>query len=37
MRRVRVRLTPKGRKAFHGHVAALREIVGTADPATALL
>lgn len=36
-RRVRVRLTPAGRKAFHGHVAALREIVATADPAAASL
>jgi DNA-binding MarR family transcriptional regulator len=30
-RRVRVRLTPSGRKAFDGHVAALREIVATAE------
>jgi DNA-binding transcriptional ArsR family regulator len=29
-RRVRARLTPAGHDAFHGHVAALREIVGTA-------
>jgi DNA-binding MarR family transcriptional regulator len=29
-RRVRARLTPAGRKAFDGHVAALREIVGPA-------
>ena len=29
-RRVRARLTPAGRKAFEGHVAALREIVGPA-------
>jgi DNA-binding MarR family transcriptional regulator len=29
-RRVRARLTPDGRKAFEGHVAALREIVGPA-------
>jgi DNA-binding MarR family transcriptional regulator len=28
-RRVRARLTPAGRKAFRGHVAALRAIVGT--------
>jgi len=28
-RRVRARLTPTGRKAFRGHVAALRAIVGT--------
>ncbi len=27
-RRVRVRLTPTGRGAFDGHVAALREIAG---------
>ena len=33
-RRVRVRLTPNGRKAFHGHVAALQQIVATSDPAT---
>lgn len=32
-RRLRARLTPAGRDAFHGHVAALREIVGAADPA----
>jgi DNA-binding MarR family transcriptional regulator len=30
-RRVCARLTPVGREAFHGHVAALREIVGSAD------
>jgi DNA-binding MarR family transcriptional regulator len=29
-RRVRARLTPAGRKAFEGHVAALRAIVGPA-------
>jgi DNA-binding MarR family transcriptional regulator len=29
-RRVRARLTPVGRKAFDGHVAALRAIVGPA-------
>jgi len=29
-RRVRVRLTPAGRTAFEGHVAALREMVGRA-------
>jgi DNA-binding MarR family transcriptional regulator len=29
-RRVRARLTPAGRKAFEGHVAALRDIVGPA-------
>jgi DNA-binding MarR family transcriptional regulator len=34
-RRVRVRLTPAGRKAFEGHVAALREIVATAESASA--
>jgi DNA-binding MarR family transcriptional regulator len=32
-RRVVARLTPAGRKAFDGHVAALREIVGMADGA----
>lgn len=31
-RRVRARLTETGAAAFHGHVAALREIVQTADP-----
>jgi len=31
-RRVRVRLTREGEEAFHGHVAALRQIVGAADP-----
>ncbi len=30
-RRVRARLTPLGATAFKGHVAALREIVATAD------
>ena len=35
-RRVRARLTPAGRTAFNGHVAALREIVGRADTAEAL-
>ena len=29
-RRVRARLTPTGRRAFEGHVAALRAIVGPA-------
>jgi DNA-binding MarR family transcriptional regulator len=29
-RRVRARLTPAGREAFEGHVAALRAIVGPA-------
>ncbi|QIS21382.1 winged helix-turn-helix domain-containing protein [Nocardia terpenica] len=31
-RKVRARLTDTGREAFHGHVAALREIVATATP-----
>jgi DNA-binding MarR family transcriptional regulator len=35
-RRVQARLTPAGRLAFNGHVAALREIVRTADPEHAL-
>ncbi len=30
-RRVRVRLTTRGREAFDGHVAALQEIVAVAD------
>ncbi|WP_344770661.1 transcriptional regulator [Aeromicrobium panaciterrae] len=30
-RRVRVRLTAAGRKAFDGHVAALREVLGAVD------
>lgn len=30
-RRVRARLTPLGRDAFNGHIAALRAIVATAD------
>jgi DNA-binding MarR family transcriptional regulator len=30
-RRVRAKLTPTGRTAFHGHVAALRQIVASAD------
>lgn len=30
-RRVQARLTPKGRTAFEGHVAALRAIVGRAN------
>ena len=34
-RRVRVQLTEVGRAAFDGHVAALREIVATADAAAA--
>jgi DNA-binding MarR family transcriptional regulator len=32
-RRVRAQLTPDGRAAFQGHVAALRAIVATADAA----
>ncbi|MEO5902108.1 MAG: transcriptional regulator [Ilumatobacteraceae bacterium] len=32
-RRVRARLTPAGRAAFHGHVAALRDIVAGASAA----
>ncbi len=36
-RRVRVRLTDTGRTAFQGHVAALREIVATGDPAHELV
>jgi DNA-binding MarR family transcriptional regulator len=36
-RRVRARLTPVGAAAFQGHVAALREIVGSADPEHALV
>jgi DNA-binding MarR family transcriptional regulator len=36
-RRVQARLTPEGRSAFHGHVAALRAIVGSTDPEGALL
>jgi DNA-binding MarR family transcriptional regulator len=35
-RRVHARLTPAGRAAFEGHVAALREIVGSAAPESAL-
>lgn len=31
-RRVRARLTTTGRDAFRGHVAALRQIVGSAEP-----
>jgi DNA-binding MarR family transcriptional regulator len=30
-RRVRARLTPAGRRAFLGHVAALQQIVGAAE------
>jgi DNA-binding MarR family transcriptional regulator len=36
-RRVHARLTPAGREAFEGHVAALREIVAKADPEHALV
>jgi DNA-binding MarR family transcriptional regulator len=32
-RRVRVRLTDVGRRAFEGHVAALRSVVATAEAA----
>ena len=35
-RRVRARLTAAGERAFQGHVAALREIVESADPERAL-
>lgn len=35
-RRVLARLTPAGRAAFNGHVAALREIVDSADQEHAL-
>jgi DNA-binding MarR family transcriptional regulator len=30
-RRVRARLTPAGKKAFDGHVAALQAVLGTAN------
>ncbi|HST07532.1 MAG TPA: transcriptional regulator [Gemmatimonadaceae bacterium] len=36
-RRVRARLTPAGRTAFQGHIAALRKIVSTADPELGVL
>jgi len=36
-RRVRARLTAAGATAFQGHVAALREIVESADPERALV
>jgi DNA-binding MarR family transcriptional regulator len=36
-RRVRARLTPAGRAAFDGHVAALRQIVATSEPDQALV
>ncbi|MEC3917680.1 winged helix-turn-helix domain-containing protein [Nocardia sp. CDC160] len=32
-RKVRARLTPTGRTAFDGHIAALQEIVAAATPA----
>lgn len=35
-RRVQARLTPTGRAAFNGHIAALRAIVERADPENAL-
>ncbi len=35
-RRVQVRLTGEGRRAFEGHVAALRAVVATSDPAMSL-
>ena len=35
-RRVRVQLTSDGRRAFDGHVAALREIVATSDATAAI-
>ncbi len=34
-RRVEARLTPAGRKAFAGHVAALRQIIATSDDSVA--
>ena len=36
-RRVRVRLTERGRAAFDGHVAALRAVVATAESADTTL
>jgi DNA-binding MarR family transcriptional regulator len=36
-RRVRVRLTPEGRAAFEGHVAALRAVVAMAESETTTL
>jgi len=36
-RRVRARLTPTGRAAFEGHVAALRQIVATSELDQALV
>ena len=35
-RRVQVRLTGEGRRAFEGHVAALRAVVATSDSAMSL-
>jgi DNA-binding MarR family transcriptional regulator len=35
-RRVQARLTPTGRAAFDGHVAALQAIVASADPEKSL-
>jgi DNA-binding MarR family transcriptional regulator len=32
-RRVRARLTPAGKQAFEGHVAALQAVLGTAEAA----
>jgi DNA-binding MarR family transcriptional regulator len=34
-RRVRVRFTDVGRRAFEGHVAALQEVIASAESATA--
>ena len=34
-RRVRVRFTDVGRRAFEGHVAALQEVIAAAESATA--
>jgi DNA-binding MarR family transcriptional regulator len=36
-RRVQVRLTPEGRAAFDGHVAALRAVVAMAESETTML
>jgi DNA-binding MarR family transcriptional regulator len=36
-RRVHVRLTEPGRRAFEGHVAALRAVVATSESETAVL
>lgn len=35
-RRVRAQLTSAGREAFDGHIAALRVLVASAEPATTL-